>query len=136
MRRVELSTMKSYSYLKGGELPGSMRIVEVVESRLKEVVSAALINVVVDEEYYRRTNSDVDAEIRAGKLDSARDHYILSGYFEDRLPRLLTVDEAWYIGQYPDVADAIKKGAFLSAAQHFDVSGFKEGRLPSAGWSL
>lgn len=128
--------MKSYSYLKGGELPGAMRIIEVVESRLKEVIGAALMAVVVDEDYYRRTNSDVDAKIRLGELASAHEHYIASGYFEDRLPRSLLVDETWYISQYPDVADAISKGAFLSAAQHFGVSGFKEGRLPYAGWSL
>lgn len=128
--------MKSYSYLKGGELPGAMRIVEVVESRLKEVVSVALMNVVVDEDYYRRMNSDVDAKIRSGELASAHEHYITAGYFEDRLPRSLFVDESWYISQYPDVGDAIKKGAFLSAAQHFGVSGFKEGRLPHADWSL
>lgn len=128
--------MKPYSYLKGGDLSGTMRIVEVVESRLKEVVTKALADVVVDEDYYRRTNADVDAKIRAGELASARDHYVTAGYFEDRLPRPIKVDERWYAAEYPDVSDAIKKGAFKSGAQHFSMAGFKEGRLPHSGWSL
>jgi hypothetical protein len=90
----------------------------------------------MDEAWYLKVNDDVAREVKAGTLGSAREHYVLAGYFEDRLPRPVSVDEDWYVRAYPDVADAIAAGKFYTAKQHFEVDGFKEGRLPHAGWSL
>jgi len=128
--------MVPYSYIKGGRHTGSARLIEVVEGRLKEAMRPMLVSVEFDEAFYRKQNSDVDAKIIQGELKSGKDHYIVAGYFEDRLPRPVKVDEAWYIKEYPDVGEAIQKGSFMSAAQHFGVEGFKEGRLPHPGWSL
>jgi hypothetical protein len=128
--------MSPYSYIKGGRQTGSMKLVEVVESRLRDVMRPVLANVEFDEGFYRKSNPDVNEKIVQGELESGQDHYVHAGYFEDRLPRPVKVDESWYAREYPDVADAIRKGIFLSAAHHFGKEGFKEGRLPYAGWSL
>jgi hypothetical protein len=64
------------------------------------------------------------------------DHYLDTGYFENRLPRKLLVDESYYLQQNPDVADAIRKGKLKSAQDHFNNAGFNEGRAPYKDFSL
>lgn len=128
--------MQAYGYLTGATQPASGRMIEVSEQRLQELIRALLPSVEVNERWYRENNPDVDDAINTGNMPSARDHFIVSGYFEDRLPRPIRVDEAWYLNEYPDVREAIRVGTFASAFQHFMVSGYKEGRMPQAGWSL
>jgi hypothetical protein len=110
--------------------------VELLESKLVQLIQLLLDQVEIDEDWYLAENSDVATAVRQGALSSAREHYIKSGYFENRMPRPIIVDEVWYLKEYSDVAEAMKYGAFINAQQHFNVNGFKEGRLPSAGWSL
>lgn len=128
--------MRSYSYLMSDQGAQGGHYVELLESKLQELLRALLERVEVNEDWYLAHNSDVGAAVERGELRSAREHYITSGYFENRMPRRIPVNESWYLGEYPDVAEAIKAGAFASAQQHFTASGFKEGRLPSPGWSL
>lgn len=125
-----------FGCLRGIQQAGSMRVIEVVESRLREVLQSVLWNVEFDEKYYRAANPDVDAKIRSGEIGSAKMHYVLSGYYEDRFPRKIIVDEAWYLAEYPDVAEAVARRYFTSASHHFGADGFREGRLAHAGWSL
>jgi hypothetical protein len=112
--------------------------IEILESKLHELLRILLAQVDVDEGWYRTTYRDVDAAIRSGDLRSARDHYVNAGYFENRLPRPIKVDETWYLQTYPDVAVALKQGvnSFNTAKEHFEMNGYQEGRLPCAGWSL
>jgi hypothetical protein len=128
--------MQAYGYLTGVTQPITDKKIEVSEQRLQELIRSLLPSVDVNERWYRENNTDVDEAINAGNMASARDHYIVSGYFEDRLPRPIRVDEAWYLNEYPDVREAIRVGTFASAFQHFMVSGYKEGRMPQPGWSL
>jgi len=128
--------MNAYGYLTGKTQPVTGPLIQVSEQRLQELIRTLLPMVEVNERWYRENNPDVDEAIGAGEMASARDHYIASGYFEDRLPRPIRVDEAWYLNEYPDVRDAIRVGTFASAFQHFMVSGYKEGRMPQPGWSL
>jgi hypothetical protein len=128
--------MIPYNYLLGHGHDHDGRFIEVLESRLRRLLRPILMTVEMDEAWYLKLNDDVDREIKAGNVLSARDHYADAGYFEDRLPRPIVVDEAWYLKTYPDVAEAILTRKSESAQQHFDVNGFKEGRLPFAGWSL
>ncbi|MBU6418922.1 MAG: hypothetical protein KGQ79_04260 [Proteobacteria bacterium] len=116
--------------------PASDHYVELQEAKLFALIRGLLGSVEVDEAWYLKTNPDVAAAVKAGELKSARAHYIIAGYFENRLPRPVTVDEAWYLAEYPDVADAIRVGTVTSASAHFETSGFVEGRLPRSGWSL
>ena len=124
-----------WSSLRGDNQPPDA-FVEVVETRLRAVLHVFASQIRVDEEYYLRQNPDVAEKIGIGEISSAKDHYISSGYFEDRFPRAIPVDEPWYLAQYADVRDAVSNGIFFSARQHFEKEGFREGRLPSPDWSL
>ncbi|MDE2238481.1 MAG: hypothetical protein KGJ73_00955 [Rhodospirillales bacterium] len=116
--------------------PASGHYVELQEAKLFALIRMLLESVEVDEAWYLKTNADVAAAVKSGELKSARAHYIIAGYFENRLPRPVAVDETWYLTEYPDVADAIRGGTVVSASAHFETSGFVEGRLPRSGWSL
>jgi hypothetical protein len=90
----------------------------------------------VDEAWYLETNPDVAQAVKSGDLTSARAHYMLAGFYEDRWPYRIVVDEPWYEGEYADVKMAIARGSVQSCQDHFNRYGFIEGRLPSMGWSL
>jgi len=115
---------------------GEGHYVELLETKFMDIIRLLLVQVDVDEKWYRQHYADVDQAIRAGHIVSARDHFIKSGYFENRLPRAVKVNERWYLEEYPDVAAAIQYGVFTSATQHFERDGYREGRLPSEDWSL
>jgi hypothetical protein len=89
-----------------------------------------------DERYYLETYSDIANAVRSKKIASGFDHYVETGYFENRLPRRLVVDEAYYIQENHDVAEGIRRGIVKNAQDHFDNAGFAEGRLPYKGFSM
>ncbi len=128
--------MLSYGYLMSDVGPATGHYVELQEAKLFSLIRMLLEMVEVDEAWYLETNSDVAAAVKSGVLTSGRSHYIVSGYFENRLPRPVMVDEQWYLAEYPDVAEAIRSGSVSSAGAHFERSGFLEGRLPRESWSL
>lgn len=128
--------MRSYNYLISDSGAQDGHYVELLESRLLELLHALLAGVKVDEQWYLATYPDVAVAVGAGDMKSAHEHYVRSGYFENRLPGPIRVDERWYMSEYPDVLAAIKSGAFKSGQQHFERNGFQEGRLPAEGWSL
>src|SRR6185369_9162966 len=100
--------MLPYGYLTGHGSSGRGRHIEILEDRLHELLRTALREVEVNEEWYCEAYKDVEAAIKAGKFKSATEHYLLAGYFEDRLPHPIEVDEAWYLAQNADVAEAIQ----------------------------
>lgn len=128
--------LRSYNYLISGGDSAEGHYVELLETRLLELLRGILAGVKVDEQWYLATYTDVASAVKKGEMQSAREHYIRAGYFENRLPRPIKVDESWYIEEYPDVLAAIRSGAFRNGQQHFEQDGFKEGRLPANGWSL
>ena len=128
--------MRSYHYLISDTPTPEGHYVELLESRLLELLQGLLARVQVDENWYLAQNQDVAAAVKGGKLKSAHEHYVRAGYFENRLPAPIKVNEGWYLREYPDVSAAIKAGAVKNGQQHFESNGFKEGRLPEAGWSL
>jgi hypothetical protein len=128
--------VRSYHYLISDTGAREGHYVELLESKLLELLQGLLARVQVDENWYLTQNQDVAAAVQGGELKSAHEHYVRAGYFENRLPAPVRVDEGWYRKQYPDVSAAIKSGAVKSGQQHFECNGFKEGRLPAAGWSL
>ena len=107
----------------------------------KEVFRRLLVGAIrskdlFDERFYLEFYPDIAAAVRSKKLKSALDHYLDTGYFENRLPRKLLVDESYYLQQNPDVADAIRKGKLKTAQDHFNNAGFNEGRAPYKDFSL
>ncbi|HEY1858190.1 hypothetical protein [Acidocella sp.] len=128
--------MWPYSYLMSGSGVAGGHYVELPETKFFDLLQRILVFVEVDEAWYRATYHDVDEAVRAGRLASAREHYVTAGYFENRFPHAIQVNESWYLAEYPDVAEAIRTGLVSSATQHFENDGFKERRLPWRGWSL
>jgi hypothetical protein len=64
----------------------------------------------VDEEWYRRTNPDVDAAIRKGTIPNAKFHFIDSGYQEGRKPAPDTGGAASSPGTARPAARALLRG--------------------------
>jgi hypothetical protein len=89
-----------------------------------------------DEKFYLEKYPDIANAVRSKKIESGLDHYVETGYFENRWPRKLIVDERYYLEENPDVADAVRKGLVESAQKHFEQAGFIEGRLPYKDFSL
>jgi hypothetical protein len=91
---------------------------------------------VFDERFYLEMYPDIAAAVKSKKIKSGIDHYVETGYFENRLPRKLIIDERYYLQENPDVADAVRKGHVKTAQDHFNQSGFSEGRVPYKDFSL
>jgi hypothetical protein len=111
-------------------------MVSVSETRFHELIRSVLPSVEVEEEWYRQRYRDVDQAVKDGRMRSAREHYLLVGYFENRIPRSIRVNEEWYLRAYPDAAAAVNMGRFESCQEHFEEYGFNEGRSPYEGWTL
>lgn len=109
----------------------------ISESLFDELIRCTLYHAVeVDELYYLTRYTDVAKALKKRKIKSAKEHYVLAGYFESRLPRKIMVDERYYFEQNPDVEVAVKSGELKSAQDHFEIAGYAEGRLPFKGFSL
>jgi hypothetical protein len=96
------------------------------------LIRSLLSVVIVDEEWYLAQYPDVAEAIDQGKMPSAKDHFVVNGYFEGRLPSLIAVDERFYLTKYPDVAESIRRGTEQSGQAHFLGGGYREGREPCA----
>lgn len=91
---------------------------------------------VFDEKWYLERNPDVRRAIKSGTVQTALDHYIEHGFYENRMPYAIKVDEKYYIEKYEDVKTAVENATFPGAQEHFEENGFREGRLPTEGWRL
>jgi hypothetical protein len=101
-----------------------------------ELIRLLLASVEVDAQWYATEYPDIAEAIAAGRVTSARDHFIHSGYFENRLPYAIKVDEEFYLRTNQDVAKAIADGMPISPTEHFLKRGYLEGRLPSEDFSF
>lgn len=128
--------MVTYGFITETTNRNEDRVIEISEQKLKFLLKEMIETIEFDEEWYRRTYSDVADAVSDGIISSCHQHYIGSGYFENRFPRLILVDEKWYLQQYPDVQDGINDGRCHSAQHHFVTCGFREGRKPYSEWTL
>jgi hypothetical protein len=111
--------------------------VSVPKDIFRALLAGAIRNKnVFDERFYLENYPDIAAAVKTKKIKSGIDHYVETGYFENRLPRKLIIDESYYLQENPDVADAIRKGQLKTAQDHFNQSGFSEGRVPYRDFSL
>jgi hypothetical protein len=100
------------------------------------LVGAIQNKAVFDERFYLDNYPDIVAAVRSRKIKNGLEHYLETGYFENRVPSKLIVDERYYLQENPDVANAIRKGKVNNAQEHFEHTGFNEGRLPYKDFSL
>ncbi|MGB3508607.1 MAG: hypothetical protein WBA93_05085 [Microcoleaceae cyanobacterium] len=81
-----------------------------------------------DEQGYLRQNRDVAELIRLGKFNSAYDHYVRQGQYQNRRGAYKTFNEQEYLRQNPDVVKAIRRGEFSSGYDHYLKYGQYENR--------
>jgi hypothetical protein len=106
--------------------------ITVPTSLFKFLLQRELEQLAFNEAEYVAANPDVAEAVKKGKISSAQEHFVTTGYFECRPGAFLEVNEAWYKKKYPDVANAIKIGRVASASEHYRQAGVMEFRAPSA----
>lgn len=94
---------------------------------LVNLFQTMLTDVYVDEEWYRWAYPDVAEALAEGKFANCRQHYVMHGYFEGRIPTDKVFDHEFYIRSYPDVAARVGKDRNALLA-HFVNHGYAEGR--------
>jgi hypothetical protein len=70
-----------------------------------------------EEAEYLASNGDVAEGVRAGWLESGRDHYIRYGFKERRAP--FALDPDWYAAQYRLAAMQVAYGNYADFADHY-----------------
>ncbi len=103
---------------------------------LISLMAKRLVNIRVDEAWYLTKYPDVKDAVKRGVVASGREHYVLCGYYEHRMPSAILVNEKWYLEAYPDVAQAIRAGIYKSGQAHFELAGFREGRMPYPNFQI
>jgi hypothetical protein len=116
--------------LQQNDISDSENSITLSRDQLRHLFQRFLAYVPVDEAWYMSTYPDIAEAIEAGVTKSARDHFVMDGYFEGRKPGPVVVDTEFYLAKYADVAEGIEYGDIESAQAHFEQHGFTEGRLP------
>jgi len=98
---------------------------------LRFLLSRAVECAEFDEEMYLKKNPDVGVAMRKGEWESAKQHFVSTGYFEGRLGAYPGVSDAWYLKLNPDVAEAISNNEWQSAEEHYNSVGILEWRIPN-----
>jgi hypothetical protein len=101
--------------------------VEIERDRFLAIVRQQLDLIAVDEAWYREAYPDAAGHIAAGRYDSAKGHYVATGYFDGYLPADVDVDEPWYVSRYAHVRTGLAEGAASSAKDHYLRIGYGEG---------
>ena len=60
----------------------------------------------VEDNWYAENNPDAEGARLAGDIKSLREHFLMSGYFEGRLPAELPFDPLWYRKHYLDITQS------------------------------
>lgn len=122
-----------FDFLKGSVETASIRgelCVSITQDEFIRLIRVILSEIEIEEDWYLSQYQDVYQGILAGVVQSAKQHFIESGYFEGRLPFRILVDEEWYQREYPDVAESVRQKTVPSGQVHFETNGYREGRLP------
>jgi len=104
--------------------------VTIPESLFRFLMAEYLRYLPFNEAAYLRTNPDVDIAIHKGDIPSGKDHFAVSGYFEERDTGGSEFDEKWYLKHNEDVAASVRKGEWNSARDHWMMVGRAEFRAP------
>ena len=102
--------------------------VSISVDMLKKLIVEALRLREIDEEDYLFTHSDVRSAILAGEINSGREHYCMTGYFENRAPGTLPFDPEWYYTQNKDISQHFTRDQEAEMEAHFVSTGYAEGR--------
>lgn len=137
IKLVQYSVLRSLIQEASSGISNDTEQVTIPRDLFTTLLKGALISkAAVDEEFYLDKYPDLRDAVRRGVIKSGAEHYYITGYFENRMPRQILVDEKFYLENNPDVSEAVRSGAVASAQEHFEFKGFREGRLPFSGFSL
>jgi hypothetical protein len=107
-------------------------LAEIEREDFLDLVRKMLRSVAVDEAWYLKTYSAAAEDIRLGRVSSAAEHYITTGYFHGALPADVYVDEEWYTARYDHVRNSLAHGSSTSPKDHFMRIGYGEGCQPTS----
>ena len=127
-----MATLKNQGLL----IPDNNTHFRVERNFLIAVMAKRLATIKFDEAWYLSKYPDVKDAVKRGVVPSGREHYVLFGFYEHRMPTSIHVNEKWYLESYPDVAEAIRAGIYKTGQAHFELAGYREGRLPYANFQL
>lgn len=99
------------------------------------VIKAIVEELSFDDDWYRATYPDVDEAVKSGSFESAHEHFLRNGYFENRLPTKATFDVRFYYKTYEDLQSAYRPNDKEGLLEHYLSAGSFEGRAPSEEWS-
>lgn len=99
---------------------------------LRILIAELLKSVEFDQEWYARTNPDVEGARLAGDIELLHRHFLATGYFEGRLPHDLPFDPQFYRRHYRDIAENFPASDPEGMRDHFLSKGFFEGRAGTA----
>jgi hypothetical protein len=97
---------------------------------LEFLLRGLLEHVEFDEMQYLKCNPDVADAVRKKEMQSAREHFLTTGYFEGRIGGV-PVQEDWYLARNPDVAAAKRARKVESAEMQYRIAGANEWRQPN-----
>jgi len=107
--------------------PTMLDVLITTKPRFEPSLSDALA--VFDEAFYLVTYPAVVAELTAGRVASAADHFAVFGHVAGLRP--CAVDPLWYIERYPQAALEVSSGDFLDFGAHYLALGRHRGYLPT-----
>lgn len=110
--------------------------IAIPEWLFRELLRSAVKTIPVDEAWYVTEYEDIAKAVKSGLVESPRQHYHSTGYFENRFPYKVPVDESYYLKANEDVAKAVGDRRMKSGYEHWERHGIWEGRPPSHAFSL
>lgn len=103
--------------------------VQVDGSGLRRLISKYAETLKFDADWYAETNPDVESARLAGDIPSLREHFVVTGYLEGRLPHKLPFDPNWYRRHYKDICAQFSATDVNGMQDHYLSSGYFEGRV-------
>lgn len=136
VRIVEDGYVPSFSHLVSElGLPAdalSRETVTIPTKLFRFLLSAQVRRLPFNASAYGKTNPDVAKAHEDGAIDSVHEHFVGTGWFENRHPGWYFVDERWYGTFYRDLALAQRAGKIKDLSRHYYLTGRAEGRVGSA----
>lgn len=117
--------VKLVDLIGGGNVTVSAKFLRILIAELLKTVE-------FDQDWYARTNPDVEGARLAGDIKSLHEHFLATGYFEGRLPHKLPFDPQFYRRHYRDIAETFPASDPEGMEDHFLSTGFFEGRAGTA----
>lgn len=92
------------------------------------IVRALLEKTLINEETYQSLYPDVEEWVSSNEGVTAHQHFVQTGFFEDRFLIPAEFEEITYLRANLDIAIAVKKGVFETGLSHYLLFGHDQKR--------